>query len=359
MTNKKSICFLLPSSGTNPVGGFKVVYEYANQFAENGYDVAIFYKFDFFKPNSFNNIKSNIRLFKDFFIFKKFSCKKWFTLNSRVKELLLHKSYKKIKDYNYLCATAVSTAYIINDINSSNILKKIYLIQDYEKWGDVTDELLLKSYKLPLTKIVISEWLKTIVEKTGEKATLIYNGFDFNYFNLSNPIENRNPYNICMLNHNDERKRCVDSFAALKIIKEKFPQLKVNIFGVSPRPDFLPDWYNYIQLPNKEQHNYLYNDSSIFIAASKAEGMALPPAEAMICGCALICTDIEGFKMYAKNNSTALTSPVFDVQKLANNIIYLIENNQKRIEIAKNGYDFIKQFTWEKAFVSFKQLIEE
>ena len=88
------------------------------------------------------------------------------------------------------------------------------------------------------------------------------------------------------------------------------------------------------------------------------EGWALPPAEALQCGAALVCTDIGGFGAYAINNETALVSKVYDVQSLAENILKFITDNDLRIRIAKNGNKYIQQFTWDKSFSMMKRLIE-
>lgn len=358
MINKydKSIAFVLPGVGINPVGGFKIIYEYANRIELRGYKVSVFYAV---RMNDKSVIKNIYRFFV-YFLFRKYSCKKWFKLNSSIKECLLYYSNKEILKYKNICLSAVTTAYSIQDFDikteKNNIL---YLIQDYEKWLSITDEYIQQSYSFPFKKIVISEWLRKRVQETGNDATLIYNGFDFDYFKLTNEIKDRNPYSVCMLYHLDERKRCEDTIKALEIVKQKFPDLIVNTFGVPERPSFLPDWYYYTQRPNKELHNKIYNDSAIYVAASKAEGMALPPAEAMICGCALVCTNIDGFAMYAINNETALTSPPFDYKALAENIIKLIENNDLRINIAEKGNEYIHQFTWENSVCKFENLLEE
>ena len=39
----KSVTFLLPHTGKNPVGGYKVVYEYANRLVNRGYKVNVVY----------------------------------------------------------------------------------------------------------------------------------------------------------------------------------------------------------------------------------------------------------------------------------------------------------------------------
>ena len=52
----ESITFLMPGKGSIPVGGFKVVFEYANRLQKDGYDVHIVY------PVSILFTKSSIRL---------------------------------------------------------------------------------------------------------------------------------------------------------------------------------------------------------------------------------------------------------------------------------------------------------
>lgn len=78
----------------------------------------------------------------------------------------------------------------------------------------------------------------------------------------------------------------------------------------------------------------------------------------MICGCAVACTDNGGFSMMVKNNETGLTSPVYDVKKLAENILQLIKNDALRIRLAKNGNEFIQKFTWENAFKNFYSVLQ-
>ena len=51
-TMKKKLAILLPSKPKFPIGGYKVAYQYADFFAEIGYDVSVAYEcvhIDFFK----------------------------------------------------------------------------------------------------------------------------------------------------------------------------------------------------------------------------------------------------------------------------------------------------------------------
>lgn len=361
MANEK-ISFLLPGKDVFPCGGYKIVYEYANKFAENGYKVNIVYPHIKEDNAFFMQIKKYLG-----FILKKWKIQgnlkagEWFDISPKVKKIFVFKisnfALKNKLKNNKIIATALETAFALNKLTFVPDKNKFYFIQDFESWNGNTTEDVYASYRFPFKKMAISAWLQEEVQKAGEDCVLIPNGFDFDYFKLSNSIEKRSPYEITMLYHKDDRKRCVDSINALKIVKQKIPQLHVTMFGTPDKPD-LPEWFSYCQSPDKETHNEIYNAASIFVAASSKEGFGLTVGEAMICGCCVACTDNGGFAMMVSNGKTGFLSPVYDYQKLAENIIKLIENNELRIGLAKNGNEFIRQFTWERAFLLFKQNVE-
>jgi glycosyltransferase involved in cell wall biosynthesis len=205
---------------------------------------------------------------------------------------------------------------------------------------------------------VIAPWLYDIAAKYDQEAELIENGFDFDYFKLMKNIEDRSPFIVSMLFNDMEKKGCKYAFQALKTVKNKIPQLKCLIFGVNDRPSYLPDWYEYYKMPDKTTHNMIYNTASIFIAPALIEGHGLTQAEAMQCGCAVIATNIGGYRVNCINNKTALLCEPANSLMMADLIIKLIEDNDLRMTLAKNGYEYIKQFTWERAYKKFKSFIE-
>ncbi len=137
-------------------------------------------------------------------------------------------------------ATAVDTSYCLSDYKLKNS-KRLYLIQGFENWG-VSDDYVYASYKLGLTNIVISDWLAKKVGLTGEKCHIIKNGFDFDYFKLTNDIKNRNTHRIAMLYHNFKNKGCEYGIKAILRLKQKYPDLQVVLFGTPERPQSLPQW---------------------------------------------------------------------------------------------------------------------
>ena len=90
------------------------------------------------------------------------------------------------------------------------------------------------------------------------------------------------------------------------------------------------------------------------MAPSRTEGWGLTGCEALLCGAALAATDIDGHREFAFDGKTALTSPARSPGALAENVLRLIRNLDLRIRLAINGFEFVRQLTWERASNSFE-----
>ena len=187
----KTITFLMPMRGDTPIGGYKIVFEYANILVKNGYRVNIIYPSILLRKE--NNLMLNIKYLKDFFklsLSKGYMPDKWFKLDGRIKNIwvpFIHKIF--IPKSDYIVATAWQTAEILNSIPDSKV-KKIYLIQHFEDWSGEKNRV-INTWKMNLRKIVIAGWLKKIAEDLGEKAELIPNPMNFDEFGIDIPIEDR------------------------------------------------------------------------------------------------------------------------------------------------------------------------
>lgn len=355
---QKSVCFVLPGYSRLAIGGYKIAYEYANRLAEKGYSVCIFYpQFSKNYPVSLFKIICKIYSSAHYFI-SRLTEKRWFSLKN-VKEILRFSYNKEIlSKYDVLVATSIDTAFNLHDLALDKSKSCIYLIQDFEKWPPFLETHVFESYKFPMKKICIAPWLLEKVQSVGEKASLISNGLDFSYFKLTKKIEERNPLEISLMYHERPTKRFKDAEAALKIVHEKFPKLHVSVFGVFNNPGNFPDYFTYYKSPSKDIHNSIYNNSAIYVAASSDEGFGLTVAEALMCGCAVACTNNGGFSLMVNNEEGGLLSPAYDYNALAENIMRLILDNSLRIRLAKKGYENIKKFNWETAVKKFTNVIE-
>ena len=352
-----TITFIFPHPVDGPTGGYKVVYEYANRLVADGHKVNIIYSGSLFwkKKSLYFKLTNCVRYIQ--MLIKGYGCRKWFNLDKRVKEhLTLSLNYRHVPKSDVYICTSPHTAMYVKDYPAEN---KYYFIQGYENWGGITDEKLRETYHYPLKKIVVSKWLQEIIEKEeNETCTLIYNGFNFDDFRKDIKISDKDKYSITMLYHTAELKGAQYGLAALDIVKKEIQQVTVNLFGTPIAPAPLPEWITYYRLPDKNKLNKIYNESAIFIGCSSIEGWGLPIGEAMICGAAVACTNNKGYLEMAKDGKTALVSPIKDAQALANNIIRLINDDELRHLIARNGNEFIKQFKWEGSYKKLKETLK-
>lgn len=344
------ITFVLPGrSMRKPIGGFKVVYEYANGLVKRGHQVNVIHPLLFYPEEA--NLRQKLGMFGQWVASSVLGIPKlsWFDISPKVGMLIVGSlEEENIPKGDVIIATAWQTAEWVNRYGQDKG-EKFYLIQGYENWSG-PEERVKATWKMPLKKIVISHWLEEIALKMGENTiTHIPNGLDFKHFHITQSIEKRDPMRIGMLYSPTDWKGSKDGIEALKIVKEKIPELKAVFFSVHPRGIEIPKWMEFHKNPAQDELAKIYNSCAIFIHASWSEGWALPPAEAMACGCALVTTDSKGLRDYAIHRKTALVSKIKDPHALAQNILELIKDNNLRIYLAKEGNKFIQRFTWDKA----------
>lgn len=355
----KKITFILPSGNRKPVGGYKVVYEYANRLIKDNYEVNIIFPATILWKEK--TIKEKLKGIVKYLYFKintkKYLPYSWFLLDKNIKIYWVPSLEEKyIPKSDFIFATACETSEYLKDYSKEKG-KKLYLIQHFENWS-FSEERLLKTWKYPLKKIVIAKWLMEISDKIGESSELIYNGLDFKKFNIDISIEKKKSNRIIMLYHESKWKGTEVGIEALEKVKKEIPNLEVILFGAYKEPANLPDYIKYYQNPTQELLRKLYNESAIYIGTSYGEGWGLTVSEAMQCGCAIACTNVNGYNEMVINNKTGLLSPSGDSETLSKNIIELIKNKNLRIELAKSGNNFIQDFTWEKAYSKLKNILE-
>jgi glycosyltransferase involved in cell wall biosynthesis len=345
------ITFLMPGYMWGPSGGYRVVYEYANQLVSRGHEVAVVHPRRLsFTPLAKPTIWQRLRKFR-LALMELISIPKieWHPIDKRVRLLYVPSAHDRhIPEGDVLFATAWNTARPVMECSSSKG-EKCYLIQHYETWMG-PQNLVDETWRMPLRKIVISQWLLDLGKTLGAHSlTYVPNGIDHNRYRLTQAIEGR-PQQVVMMCSFVAFKGSRDGIAALEVAKREFPKLRVVLFGNGRRPSWVPEWMSYEQDPS-QQHliEDLYNGSSIMLSPSLTEGFPLPPAEAAACGCAIVATDIGGHREYLEHEITGLLSPPNDPRALAQKLCLLLANDDLRIRLARATNDFIKQFTWERS----------
>ncbi len=192
------VTFVLPGFRSRPVGGFLVVYRYANELARRGHRVSIVH------PRRTTPARSAGEQVKaaSWGLRKRLRYRggqpPWVRLDSRVEAVFvpdLDESH--IPDADAIFATACNTArsvYAYPDGKGA----KLYLVQHYEDWLCGRQEV-EATLALPMHKIAISQWLCEIVVQLGERERLTYipNGVDLDVFQVLVPPRLRRPTRVC------------------------------------------------------------------------------------------------------------------------------------------------------------------
>ena len=280
----------------------------------------------------------------------------WQSIDPRVRlEFVPTLAATHVPDADVVVATAWRTAESVIRYPASKG-RQCYLVQHHEVW-DAPAARVDATWRAPLTKIVIADWLYAKGIELGVDPTQLVQlpgpGIDDGLFRVTKPIDVR-PHRVAMLWSSAAVKGGPDGVAALEQARAQVPDLLAVLFGVRPRPRDLPFWIDYLHNPSQSRLvEDVYNGSSIYLCPSRSEGWHLPPAEAMASGCALVSTDIDGVSDYALPGRTALLAGVGDATGLAANIVRLCHDDHERQRMATAAVDLMRTFTARRSLEAF------
>jgi glycosyltransferase involved in cell wall biosynthesis len=349
------VTFIFPSHAHGPGGGARIACQYANYLVEHGHEVNLIF------PRSIGLKRSSLRLrtklAKDWWIARTSAATRrlagssalpWIPIDHRINLLFVTGlDSHLIPDADAVFATYWRTAEYLGEYPASKG-EKFYLIQHYEIWAG-PKERVDRTWLAPFHKVVISRWLYDIGRSLGAtQMRYITNAIDHQQFRITPSNKARDLALVTMFS-SQSWKGVDDAVSVMARLHERYPDLRLSMFGLDPRPSQLPRWIQYFRNPKSDDLRRLYNAHSIYLGASKEEGWGLPPAEAMACGCAFVGTDIGGFREYAINGRTALLSPPGDRNAMFENLCRVIEDRELRDHLQRAGTECVRKFTWEKS----------
>ncbi len=349
------ITFVLPH--IRLAGGVKVVFEYANRLQEKGHDISVIYPI--FPGTKWYNVRKLVgTILGAIRNLERGNQVGWFDLKvNLIRVPTLSERY--IPDADIIIATWWETAYYVNRYRS-NKGKKLYLIQHYEVWGGPKEKVDRTYYELGLYNVVISSWLKNILENLGAKVeAVILNGVNLKEFYPEYIERNDNKIRLLMPYRREKWKGVKDGLRVFEIIKKKRSDVKLIMFGQKPKEGELPSEVEFHLNPTNDELRKIYNSCDIFVFPSHCEGFGLPPMEAMACKIPVITTNVGAVPDITISRKTALISQSGDIEDLSRNVMELIEDEQKRNIISDAGYQYIQEFTWDKAVDQFENILEK
>jgi len=150
----------------------------------------------------------------------------------------------------------------------------------------------------------------------------------------------------------------------LNLVKELHPE--VDLYLITPPGELSEsivlqslqrDGSYHIRTPdNDTELCYHYNESDIFVSSSTYDTGSLPGLEAMRCGAALVTTYAGGNMEYCVHGHNCLMSYRYE-NRLALDIIQLVEDKKLRLQLAAEGEKDSQRFTWAKSMDIFHKEI--
>lgn len=343
----KTIHFLLPGFTDVPFGGYKVVYEYANYLAqERGNKVFIHQTKAFFAAEGLPNRRwILLKSFKA--VLKSIKAQlgngpiPWFGLDDKI-VVKNRVGLPKIacEPNTVLIATSVQTAPFVDQfIRDNPRAAGVYFLQSFEDWA-APKAFVEATWKMPLHRVVIAPWLQQIGTRLGVETQLVPNAVDPKRFPRGPELALR-PKLVAGLVSTLPLKRTDLLAEVFSDLKQADPDIHFVTFGTCPKPDVLPDFVEHFESPSADRLVSIYQSAQVYMCVSDLEGWALPPAEALLSGAAVVSTDIGGVRAYA--SESALFSPPGDKSSLVKNVLDILNDIGQAQVLANRGYDFLAE----------------
>lgn len=336
------VTFVLPPDYGLAIGGYNVVLQHAAGLAERGHDVEVLHwdpaSPHLVHPRGFLTWVRRVALSRR---------RLRPSLDQPVQRrtvLRLDRGHLRTRDA--LVATAWRTAGPVAAVGLGPS-RTFYFIQHHEVWDGPVEQV-NASWRLPLTRIVVSRWLAEIAEQLQALPVhYVPNSVDTESFRPPARADARVPHSVAMLWHPFDWKGGPDGLAAMRLVRQQQPAVQLTLFSSWPPPPQLPRWITWAGHLQPHEVAELLQRTSVFLSPSRSEGWGLPPAEAMAAGCSVVVTDSGGVRDFAQHEVTALVVEPGDVVAIAEAVMRLFRDEPLRERLSRAGRRiFEEELTW-------------
>lgn len=336
------ISFLLPNGGIG--GGVRAIVRFANELLARGHSVRIFYRKDIDTiADRFRCVYQSLRYpdSHDWLLDFKGESIKYDKLKAELfsaGEMLLS-----------MCARTTLDAW---ELPRKDVMKVLHCHgAEIENW-----EAMLKAWKLPMPKIVVSSSLIDMIKKeTGQDALgVAEDGVDTSEYYPSLPESMR----TC-IGGTFRWRQSKDPAATIRImqmLKGRLPEVPLYSYGTGRKPNALKN-VRYIRQPSITQARDMYSRCKVWFLASIDEGFGLPILEAMACGCAVVSTDCGGPRDIIEDGVNGFLVNVGNTGDMVHKIVMLYEDEELRRKICANAMKTAHQFTWGAGAAKLEQFL--
>jgi GT2 family glycosyltransferase/glycosyltransferase involved in cell wall biosynthesis len=309
------------TEGTGVGGGHRDVFEHLNRLLDRGHEVALYTLGE--APDWFA-LRAPVRSFEFY--------------DELVDELAGLDAIKIATWWN--TATPVWRASVLRGI-------PVYFVQDIETSYYPDDEhvrhAVIDSYRPEFRYMTISGWNRERLRELGLEAELISPGIDLETFRPL-PGAGRRDDIVLSIGRSNPLKNLpltIDAWSALPA-----PRPELCLFGIEPELA-ASEGMRHVHAPSDEEVNELFNTATVFVLTSLHEGFALPPLEAMACGCAVVCTDAHGNRDFCVDGENCLM-PAAERGAVTAALARLLADPELRERLGRAGERTARDYSWER-----------
>lgn len=197
------------------------------------------------------------------------------------------------------------------------------------------------------------------LKKYREKIEVVPVGVDINKFKPLNVDEEEHTlFFLSVLDKFHEYKGLKYLLKALRIVKNEIKDIKLIIGGEGELKTYYQELANHLGvggnvnfvgfIPDDKLVEY-YNRCSIFVLpsySSDQEGFGIVLLEALACGKPVVTTEIVGISEDVRKSNAGIIVKPHDVESLADAIIRILQDDNLRKKMGKNGRKIAEKYSW-------------
>jgi glycosyltransferase involved in cell wall biosynthesis len=341
------LTIVLPSYMSQPSGGYRVHYEYANRLAARGHAVTVVAPV-WSRRRRLGLRRRGLRRSLRRIV-------SWFTFDPRVRLTIC--DGRSIPRCDVAIVTAWQTAEMVATIRPRT-RGVVQIAYDYEFWmtaDDATRERMARAFAHPDVVVATSHAVTTMLREAGRAPdATITCGLDLDVFHVVRDPASREAV-VGFIARAEPIKRCEDAVAALTRIRTTHT---IRVVVVGPGRIDLPSWVETLEAPTDDAMRSFYNELAIYLLPSAYEGWGLTAVEAMACGAAVITTRNGGVEDFARDGVNVLLVPPREPDSLAEACARLLDDEATRRCIADSGMSTAHAMGWEPSVEALEKLLD-
>ena len=263
-----------------------------------------------------------------------------------------------VPDADIIMATWWETAESVAKLSNSKGAK-VYFLQHYEAFDYVPKGRVEATWRLPMHKIAVAQWLADIArnEYGDLSVSLVPPTVDTKQFydpelRSKQQQSKQSVPTVGLYYSTTPWKGCDIALKAFSIAAKKIPNLRLVAFGSGETPPAdlpLPDNTEYIMSPTQDQLRESYSRCDAWLFSSRSEGFGLPIIEAMACGTPVIGTPAGAApELLAGGGGILVKLEDPEDMALAIEQICQLSDAQWR-EMSEKALETVINYTWEDA----------